>query len=91
MVTVEFRKASGTPGVVLNGVIPDSGADASVLPWKDCKQLELTPEIGRQGLMAGVADTSAATLVFRVWARIDGGDYLCRLQAGFFGGERILG
>ncbi len=31
--TVEFRHASGSPGVVLDRVIADTGADASVLPW----------------------------------------------------------
>jgi hypothetical protein len=31
--SVEFRQASGLPGVVLHQVIPDTGADASVLPW----------------------------------------------------------
>jgi hypothetical protein len=36
VINVEFRQASGSPGVVLDQVIPDTGADASVLPWADC-------------------------------------------------------
>ena len=36
LVRVEFRQAGGSPGVVLDRVIPDTGADASVLPWADC-------------------------------------------------------
>jgi len=36
LISVEFRQASGSPGVVLDRVIPDTGADASVLPWADC-------------------------------------------------------
>jgi len=34
LLSAEFRLASGT-GVVLDRVIPDTGADASVLPWSD--------------------------------------------------------
>jgi hypothetical protein len=33
LIGVEFRQASGLPGIVLDRVIPDTGADASVLPW----------------------------------------------------------
>jgi hypothetical protein len=89
--SVEFRQASGSPGIMLDGVIPETGADASVLPWADCQLLQLTPSLGAQGLISGVAGSSTATLVFQVWAQLDGQDYACRLQADFVGGERILG
>ena len=55
LIRVEFRDASGLPGVVLDRVIPDTGADASVLPWADCQLLQLAPSAGVQGLLAGVA------------------------------------
>jgi hypothetical protein len=90
-IRVEFRLASGAPGVVLDRVIPDTGADASVLPWLDCQVLQLTPAMGVQGLIGGVGGSSAATLAFQVWAQLDGQDYPCRLQADFVGSERILG
>jgi hypothetical protein len=44
-----------------------------------------------QGLISGVAWSSAATLEFRIWAQLDGQEYPCRLQADFVGSERILG
>jgi Family of unknown function (DUF5678) len=91
LITVEFRQASGSPGLVLDRVIPDTGADASVLPWADCQLLRLTPALGVQGLLSGVAGSSAATLAFQIWAWLDGQDYPCRLQADFVGNERILG
>ncbi len=91
LVSVEFRQFPGSPGIVLDQVIPDTGADASVLPWVDCQLLGLDPSQGVQGLISGVAGGSAATLAFQVWARLDGQDYACRLQADFFGDERILG
>jgi len=91
LINVEFRQASGLPGVVLDRVIPDTGADASVLPWVDCQLLQLVPALGVQGLISGVAGSSAATLAFQIWAQLDGQDYPCRLQADFVGSERILG
>jgi len=91
LVNVEFRHTAGSPGLALDRVIPDTGADATVLPWADCQLLNLAPSSGAQALISGVAGSSAATLAFLIWARIDGQDYPCRLQADFVGGERILG
>lgn len=91
LVTVEFRQSSGLPGVILDRVIPETAADASGLPWADCQILQLTPAMGAPGLITGVAGSSAATLVFQVWAELDGPESACRLQAGFAGNERILG
>ena len=91
LITVEFRKQPNQPGVVFDRVIPDTGADATALPWPECQQLQLDPSEGMPGLIGGVGQSSAATLVFSVWARLDGRDYACRLQAEFGGDERILG
>ena len=91
IMTVEFRKQAETPGATLEKVIPDTGADASALPWADCEQLAFDPQEGVPGLMGGVGETAAATLVFRAWAFLDGRNYPCRLQADFTGQERILG
>jgi len=91
LIRVEFRQASGSPGLALDRVIPDTGADASVLPWADCQLLQLAPSAGVPGLISGVAGGSAATLAFQIWAWLDGQEYPCRLQADFVGSERILG
>jgi hypothetical protein len=91
VIRVEFRQTGGSEGVVLDRVIPDTGADASVLPWADCQLLQLHPSMGVQGLISGVAGGTAATLAFQVWAQLDAQDYPCRLQADFVGSERILG
>jgi hypothetical protein len=37
VVSVEFKLKSGLPGLLLDRVIPDTGADASILPWLDCQ------------------------------------------------------
>ncbi len=91
LIDVDFRRATGSPGVLLNRVIPDTGADASVLPWVDCQLLQLSPSSGVQGLISGIAGSSTATLAFQIWTQLDGQDYPCRLQADFVGSERILG
>jgi hypothetical protein len=91
LIDVEFRQASGSSGVVLDRVIPDTGADTSVLPWADCQLLQLVPTLGVPGYISGVAGGSAASLAFQIWARLGGQDYPCRLQADFVGNERLLG
>jgi Family of unknown function (DUF5678) len=91
VITVEFRKHSGSLGLGLDRVIPDSGADASALPWSDCERLAFDPGEGTPGLMGGVGESTIATLIFQAWVYLDGSEYPCRLQADFTGHERILG
>jgi len=88
---LEFRTNSGAPGVVLDRVIADTGADASAIPWADCQALQLQPVQGRPGWMTGVAGGKAPTLHFHIWVYLDGQEHPCRLQADFVGNERILG
>jgi hypothetical protein len=91
LLTAEFRAVSGASGVVLDRVIPDTGADASALPWADCQALGLDPSGGVPGLIGGVGGSSVATLAFLAWVWLDGQECPCRLQADFAGRERILG
>ncbi len=91
VIPVEFRTQEAVPGLVYEQVIPDTGADARALPWADCAQLALDPRQGVPGLIGGVGAMSASTIVFAVWASLDGQTYPCRLQADFTGHERILG
>ncbi len=91
LLTAEFRKQSSSPGVVLDRVIPDTGADGSALPWSDCQLMQLDAAEGVPGLMGGVGNSVAPTVVFSVWVHLDGTSHRCRLQADFAGRERILG
>ena len=59
VLSVEFRVVAGSPGVVMDRVIPDTGADATVLPWADCQRLRLNPPAGVQRLMGGVGRREA--------------------------------
>lgn len=91
VMTVEFRAASGSPGFPFDRVIIDTGADATALPWSDCQQMQLSLVQGVPSIIGGVGGSRSATVVFQVWAWLDGTEYPCRLQADFLGSERILG
>ena len=91
VITVEFRKQAGTSGLILEHVIPDTGADASAIPWADCERLALDPGEGTPGLMGGVGESSIPTIIFQAWVHLDAKSYPCRLQADFTGHERIVG
>jgi hypothetical protein len=91
LISAEFRSVSGSAGLVLDRVIPDTGADVSVLPWSDCQQLHLDPAVGVSGVMGGVGGAGAATIGFPAWVWLDGQEHPCQLQADFAGQERILG
>jgi len=87
VVTIEFRKNVAGPGLVLQEVIADTGADASALPWGDCEQLRLDP-------LDGVPDSN--TYPCRLQAdfagheRILGRDVLNRLEVLFRGPAREI-
>jgi hypothetical protein len=91
VVQVEFRPASGAPGLLLDRVIPDTGADTTTLPWSDCQQLHLDPALGIPGVIRGIVGGMAVTIGFLIWAWLDGQEYPCQVQADFTGQERILG
>jgi len=91
LVAAEFRSDPQESGRVLDHVIPDTGADATVLPWSDCLQLQLDLSTGVPGLMGGVGQSAEPTLTYSVWVYLDGRCHRCQLQADFTGGDRILG
>jgi predicted aspartyl protease len=88
---VEFRPNSGQPGLMLDQVIADTGADTTILPWADCQQMQLDPALGTPDLLLGVAGGATTTLSFLIWTYLDGTEYPCQLLADFAGRDRILG
>jgi hypothetical protein len=91
LLDVEFRPNPAAPGVVFDRVIPDTGADTSILPWVDCQALQLDPNQATPGYLSGVAGGSVASLMFDVWVELDGNEYPSRVHADPVGAERILG
>ena len=91
MVEAEFRETSGVPGIVLDRVIPDTGADSTALPWADCQQMRFNLALGIPGQLGGIGGGSTPTLAFPIWVWLDGREYPCHVHAHFSGHERILG
>lgn len=91
IIDVEFRVTQTSPGVTFDRVITDTGADASILPWKDCQSLQLIPTFGVPGVIGGIGGGITTSIEFNIWIHLDGQDYPCRVMADFVGHERILG
>jgi hypothetical protein len=88
---VEFRSAANSPGVLLDRVVADTGADSSVLPWADCQRLQLATNLGFPSTISGIGGAALRTISYQLWAHLDGHDYACQIQVDFGGSERILG
>jgi len=91
LVSVEFRTDSIRPGTVVERVIPDTGADATVLPWSDCERLQFDTSNSFPSSVGGVGQSTTATVVFSVWVYLDSTAYRCQVHADFNGTDRILG
>lgn len=91
VISVRFAESQDQAGKRFDRVIPDTGADSSVLPWEDCQMLSLLPQDGIPSLMAGVGQSAVATSAFPIWVFLASKAHPCLLQADFDGKERILG
>ena len=72
-------------------MIPDTGADVSVLPDTDCAAIDLFNSLYMTGMAGGVVGASIATLFYRGKVEIDGRRYSALIQSIPAGQERILG
>ena len=72
-------------------MIPDTGADVSVLPDTDCTTIDLFPSPYLTGMAGGVVGGSITTLFYRGKVAIDGCRYSALIQPIPAGQERILG
>jgi predicted aspartyl protease len=91
VISVRFAENRDEAGEHFDRVIPDTGADSSVLPWEDCQMLSLQPQDGLPSLMAGVGQSAVATLAFPLWVFVGTVAHPALVQADFDGRERILG
>lgn len=72
-------------------VIPDTGADVSVLPDADCSAIDLYNSPYLTGMAGGVVGASVTTLFYWGKVEIDGARYSALVQPVPAGRERILG
>ena len=88
---VTFTNFRGTQRQHYSDVIPDTGADLSVLPEDDCATIDLYSSPYLVSRAQGVMGPSVTTLIYRGNAEIDGALYRCLIQPIPEGKERILG
>lgn len=72
-------------------VIPDTGADVSVLPDTDCAAINLYSSPYITGMAGGVIGASITTLFYRGKVEMDGRHFSALIQPIPSGQERILG
>jgi predicted aspartyl protease len=72
-------------------VIPDTGADVSVLPDADCRAIDLFNSPYLTGMAGGVLGASVITLLYRGKVELDRARYSALVQPVPGGRERILG
>lgn len=90
-IVTEFRTQPSLLGARLDRVIPDTGADTSVLPWADCQQVGIDFSIAAPSQMRGVGAIAQPSMLVAAWVYLDGSDYPCHIQVDFLGLDRILG
>jgi predicted aspartyl protease len=72
-------------------VIPDTGADVSVLPDTDCAAIDLFSSPYMTGISGGVVGAGVTTLFYRGKVELDGRRYAALIQPVPAGQERIVG
>jgi hypothetical protein len=91
MMSVEMRTISGVPGVMIHDMIADTGADATTITWGDSQKLNLDPDEGTPIWLTCVAGGRIATVMYEMWAYLDGEEHPCSLHIDTVGGNRLLG
>jgi predicted aspartyl protease len=89
--SVSFWNHAETHSQFFTDVIPDTGADHSVLPDSDCTTINLFSSPYFTALSGGVVGSSVTTLIYRGKVDIDGTRCPALIQPVAGGQERILG
>lgn len=88
--TVTFSNARRTHSQTYEDVIPDTGADLSVVTEQDVHSLQLDTGTAIPIQASGVTGSPIATMLYPAYAAIDGAEFTCFLQI-LPGRDRILG
>lgn len=90
-VTATFWNHARTHSQQHPDVIPDTGADVSVLPEADCKTIDLFGSPYMTGMAGGVIGQGVTTLFYRGKVEMDGRHFDALIQPIPGGCERIIG
>jgi Family of unknown function (DUF5678) len=89
--TATFLNHTETHSQQYADVIPDTGADVSVLPDTDCTAIDLFHSPYMTGMSGGVVGSRTASLFYRGKVEIDGCRFSALIQPVHAGQERIIG
>ena len=90
-IAATFWNHAATHSQTHDDVIPDTGADISVLPQADCRAIALLSSPYLTGMTAGVTGPSRAALIYRGQVEVDGVRCSALIQPLHTGVERIVG
>ena len=90
-VAATYWNHAGTHSQSYADVIPDTGADLSVLPNGDCNVIDLFSSPYFTGISSGVVGPGVSTLIYRGKVEIDGRLFAALIQPVAGGQERIIG
>jgi predicted aspartyl protease len=90
-ITVTFWNHAETRSQVYSEVIPDTGADLSVLPDRDCAAFDLFNCPYFTGISSGIVGASVTTLIYRAKIEVDGNRMPALIQPVVGGQDRLLG
>jgi len=86
-----FGNYAGTSARFFSDVIPDTGADLSILPEQDCLDIDLFSSPYLRTLARGVVGASVPVIVYRGHVEVNGHRFPSLIQFVPGGNERILG
>ena len=90
-VEVSFSNFQQTHQATFDSVIPDTGADSTVLPLNDCAAFSLFSSPFYSSLSRGIDSAPTPTLLYRAFAEINGHSYPALIEAHPSYHERLLG
>jgi len=90
-VEATFSNFQQTHRATYDDVIPDTGADSTVLPLNDCAAFSLFSSPFYSSLSRGIGSAPALTLLYRAFAEIGGHSYPALIEAHPSLLERLLG
>src|SRR5262249_2622470 len=91
LISVTFWNHAETRSQTFTNVIPDSGADGSVLSDSDCSAFDLFTSPYLTSLSSGIIGSTVTTLIYRGKAEIDGIRVPALIQSVAGGLERLVG
>jgi hypothetical protein len=90
-VTATFWNHAATHSCQHTEVIPDTGADLSILPDTDCRAIDLFNSPYMTGMSGGVVGGSITAIFYQGKVEIDGRRFSALIQSIPSGQERIVG